>query len=182
MHQVVCVCVCLFEWEAEEGVGENVRLLRWWRRRPRWPYSKLCEYSSYRRTLTSAHNDWNSASSSGLNSEEVLSKQSRRSPLFAVSRNWGACKQKLNRLERFFSCHSLILFLSLPSSLFASLAVLIRLLLFERWLSLVYSNLPPPAPPHADLKASLFISVWAGERRRRCSSRQNRKTMERTLI
>jgi len=138
MHQVVCVCVCLFE---EEGVGENVRLLRWWRRRPRWPYSKLCEYSSYRRTLISAHNDWNIASSSGLNSKEVLSKQASWSPLFAVSWNWRACKQKLNRL---FSCLLSSSPISFPPFLsFCVPRVLIRLLLFERWLSLVYSNLPP---------------------------------------
>lgn len=143
------VCVCLFEWEEEEeeeGVGENVRLLWWWRRRPRWPYSKLCEYSSYRRTLTSAHSDWNSACSSGLNSEEELSKQARRSPLSAVSQNRGACKQKLNWFGRFSaailpSSPSLPLFFCVPCRPY-------RLALFERWLSLVYSNLSPhPTSP-----------------------------------
>lgn len=73
---------------------ENVRLLWWWRRRPSWPYSKLCEHSSYRRTLTSTHSDCDGAGSSGLNSEEVLSKRVRWSPLSASSTYRGACKQK----------------------------------------------------------------------------------------
>lgn len=45
-------CVFVFEWGRRRGPFVNVRLLWWWRRWLDWPYSKLCEHSGYRQTLT----------------------------------------------------------------------------------------------------------------------------------
>ncbi len=138
-----CIKWCVFR--TRRG-SENVRLLRWQGRRPSWPYSKLCEHSSYRRTLTSTRSDCDSICSSGLHREEGLSKWAKQFPLSVSSTHQGACKQQ----SHWNRCFSASILPSSPVSFppFLSFCVHCRpYLLAFVWEMIVIGVFKSP-PPH----------------------------------